>query len=273
MARAAVSAVPGPDRDRAIATGVAIAFVLALVAGAMAGYDKVVFIAVTGGFAMFAGAAIGYRPAGDGWLWQALDGVAGGAMIAAACVLLLPKAMTLDAPIAGVGVAAGLWAGLALHHACRAPRHARGALHESRLLALTVHSAGVGLVIGLIYARLPDLGVWLGTAIVAHKLPAGYAVARRLRERGDALAGVTWPACIVGIAAVPTALVVGALPPSISVAAACQGVATGIFLHVGLECVALDGPGADDTTRASASIGLPVLTGMGLMLVLRLAIG
>lgn len=257
---------------RATSLGAATLFVVSVAAGVLAGYDKVVVVALIACLAMFAGAALGYRGGAQRACWQALDGLAGGAMIAAACVLLLPAAVGLDPLFAGIGVTLGLLFGLALHRACRQQRR-RGALGESSLIALTVHSAGAGLVIGMLYGRLPELGQWLGTVIVAHKLPAGYAVARRLHARGASPAAVALPACAVGIMAVPAALATGALPPSAAVGAACQGLATGIFLQVGLECVALESPAAADSDVSGWRVWLPVLAGMAFMLALRIAFG
>lgn len=259
--------------ERFVAGAVAALFLLCVVVAVLAGYVKVAGVAMIACIAMCAGASIGYREPAQRAGWQVLDGVAGGAMIAAACVLLLPSAVKLDPLFAGIGVSGGLLFGLALHRACRRQSHKRSVLGESSLVALTVHSAGAGIVIGMLYARMPDLGVWLGLVIVAHKLPAGYAVARRLHRRGSALATVALPACAVGITAVPAALATGVLPPSLIVGAACQGLATGIFLHVGLECVTLEGPGAPDTASDGWRLWLAVLSGMVLMLFLRVSLG
>ncbi|WP_123591367.1 ZIP family metal transporter [Salinisphaera orenii] len=252
---------------------VGVSFMCVVALGALAGYGKIALIALAAFAAMSAGAALGYRATGSSAAWQALDGVAGGAMIAAACVLLLPAAIELDPPLAGLGVALGLLFGLALHRACRKRAWRPGALGESSLIALTVHSAGAGVVIGMLYGQMPELGLWLGTVIVAHKLPAGYAIARRLRAQGGALAGVALPACAVGLVAVPVATAAGVLPPSAAVGAVCQGLAAGVFLHVGLECVALEGPGGAAVESPGWRIWLPVGLGMGLMMALRIAFG
>lgn len=270
IARAVATDTAGRSAGRVTAA----LFVAVVALGVIAGLDKVVAIALVACIAMGAGALFGYRSAGRQVYWQALDGVAGGAMIAAACVLLLPQAIELDALFGGIGVTVGLLCALMLHRACRnRAQQQPDAFGESSLVALTAHSAGAGVVIGMLYARMPDLGLWLGTVIVVHKLPAGYAVARRLRTRGAALASVALPACIVGIVAIPVALAMAVLPPSLAVGAACQGVATGLFMHVGLECVALDGPGAADVTPAGWRIWLPVGVGMALMLALRVLFG
>ena len=266
-------AAPIDSAGRGAGLAVAALFAVAVAIGAIAGLGKVTTIALIACAAMFVGALCGYREAGSRMFWQALDGVAGGAMIAAACVLLLPEAVELHALNAGIGMAFGLLCGLALHRACRNRAQAQqqyGALGESTLVALTVHSAGAGVVIGTLYTRMPDLGLWLGTAIVAHKLPAGYAVARRLHARGGALASVALPACAVGVVAIITALASAALPPSVPVGAICQGLATGLFLHVGLECVALESPGAADLDTPGWRVWLPVGIGMALMLALRI---
>ena len=259
--------------ERRIVGAVVALFLLSVVVALLAGYVKVAGVAIIACIAMCAGASIGYREPAQRAPWQALDGVAGGAMIAAACVLLLPSAVKLDPLFAGIGVSGGLLFGLALHRACRRQTRKRSVFGESSVVALTVHSAGAGIVIGMLYARMPNLGVWLGLVIVAHKLPAGYAVARRLHRRGGALAAVALPACAVGITAVPAALTTGVLPASLIMGAACQGVATGIFLHVGLECVTLEGPGTPDIESDGWRLWLPVLLGMVLMLSLRVGLG
>jgi len=257
-----------------VATGVLTLFAALVALGALEGYAKVSIVALVGCGAMCAGALIGSRDVAGGSLWQALDGIAGGAMVAAACVLLLPAAMTLDPVYAGVGVALGLLAGMALHQVCRREARARSAWREFSLIALTVHSAGAGVVIGMLYARMPELGLWLGTVVVAHKLPAGYAVARRLRkQRVAAVAPVLLPACAVGIAAIPTALATDVLPESAMIGALCQGLATGLFLHVGIECVGLDHPAEADVRDAGWRSWAAVMTGVLLMLALRVAGG
>ncbi|WP_353248163.1 ZIP family metal transporter [Salinisphaera sp. T31B1] len=252
---------------------VGLIFFCVVAFGALAGYDKVALIALTAFGAMTAGAVLGYRATGASAAWQALDGVAGGAMIAAACILLLPAAIALDPPLAGLGVALGLLFGHALHRACRERAWRPGALGESSLIALTVHSAGAGVVIGMLYGQMPELGLWLGTVIVAHKLPAGYAIARRLRAQGGALAGIALPACAVGVVAVPVAMATTVLPPSAAIGAVCQGLAAGIFLHVGLECVALEGAVNAAVDTPGWRIWLPVGAGMALMMLLRIAFG
>ncbi|MES1947521.1 zinc transporter [Salinisphaera sp. C84B14] len=269
------SAVDAPvDRSgRSAGYTIAAVFIVAVGFAALTGYTKVASIALIACVAMLAGGVLGYRTQGTSAFWQALDGVAGGAMIAAACILLLPKAVSLDAGLAGVGVSFGLLFGLALHRACRFQAWRPGALGESSLLALTVHSAGAGVVIGMLYAQTPGLGLWVGSVIVAHKFPAGYAVARRLRANGGALAGILLPACAVGIVAVLAAMTTGVLPPSVGVGALAQGLAAGIFLHVGLECVALEGPASARPDTPGWHIWLPVALGILLMLVLKLAMG
>ena len=231
---------------RSVAAGVLTLFVVLVALGALEGYAKVSIVALVGCGAMCVGALIGSRDAAGGSLWRAMDGIAGGAMVAAACVLLLPAAMNLDPVYAGVGVALGLLTGMALHQVCRREARSRSAWREFSLIALTVHSAGAGVVIGMLYARMPDLGLWIGTVIVAHKLPAGFVLARRQRRhRVAAVAPVLWLACAVGIAAIPTALATGGLPESAMIGALCQGLATGLFLHVGIECVGRDRPKPD----------------------------
>ena len=78
---------------RGAGQAVGVIFICVVALGALAGYDKVALIALVACAGMSAGAVLGYRARGSSAVWEALDGVAGGAMIAAACVLLLPAAI------------------------------------------------------------------------------------------------------------------------------------------------------------------------------------
>lgn len=262
-----VPAFGSPQRSTYVAAGL---FVVALAFAQAAGYTRVALIAAIACLAMFAGAVLGWRAVAPDSYWRDLDAVAAGAIIAAACLLLLPEAASLDPWGAGLGVTLGLVCAVLLHVG-----HRRGERwapwHEPTLAALTLHSAAAGLVIGMLYARLPALGVALGALIVAHKLPAGYTLARRLRDNGMGLAAVTWPACAVGLVAVPTAALCRVLPASPLLSGLWQSMATGLFLYVGLESVARELGGALAATerRGVVRLGVAVLVGAALMGLLR----
>ncbi|WP_254829426.1 ZIP family metal transporter [Haloglomus salinum] len=185
-------------------------------------------------FVAMAGAALlGNRAARTrdafGLVWG--YGLAAGAMVTSAAVFLLPQAFGLGGQIGGFGVAAGLLAGYASHTASHRLSHLDGI--NSAAVELTAHSLAAGLIIGVIYAALPDPGLLLGLSIVSHKGPAGYAAARRLRHDGQRISLLLLPAAGVALAAIPVAAI---QPPlSANVSAAVFGFAAGIFLHLAMD--------------------------------------
>lgn len=159
-------------------------------------------------------------------------GLAAGAMVTSAAVFLLPQAFGLGGQIGGFGVAAGILAGYGAHTIGHRLSHVDTAFDDTAL-QLAAHALSAGLIMGVIYAALPDLGLLLGLAIVSHKGPAGYAAARRLRKAGKSVSVLLFPAAGVGLAAIPAAL----LDPTFagSTKAAVFGFAAGVFLHVAMD--------------------------------------
>jgi ZIP family zinc transporter len=208
------------------------------------GIWKLLAIAWTAFAAMAAGAVLGGRaqhavsPRRLVWSY----GLASGAMVASAAVFLVPPAIGHHAAGGGLGLAAGLIAGFALHAAGHQLTHRLGGLRaDPAVTELTVHALSAGLIIGLVYAAMPALGLLLGLAIVSHKGPAGYVTARRLKrsvKRGTHPAvPVLLPASAVGITALPVGVLnaLFAWPAAPVVQAVIFGFAAGVFLHVAMD--------------------------------------
>ena len=235
--------------------------VLVTIAGLWVGLWKLLAIGGVAFAAMSGGIWLGHR-AGRGALEGPADrrrlvwayGLSSGAMITSATLFLVPAAIGHDGPLGGIGIAAGLIGGFALHM-LHVPVGWERSSVTPVVWELSLHSAGAGLVIGSVYAAMPSLGATLGLAIVSHKAPAGYAAARRLRRRGESTLVLLLPAAAVGMAALPMGLV---SPPTGAVFHALLfGGATGLFLHVALDFLPhcdWDHPGAEE-----ASDGLPSL--------------
>ena len=175
------------------------------------------------------GARTGDRSAG-GLVWG--YGLAAGAMVTSAAVFLIPQAIGQHPRWGGFGIAFGLLAGFASHTIGHRLAHLD--LPMDRTVAeLTAHAFSAGIIIGIIYGNMPDLGALLGLAIVSHKGPAGYAAARRLVDAGRDPSILLLPATGVGIAGLASAQV--ALPASGPVRGIVFGFAGGIFLHVAMD--------------------------------------
>jgi ZIP family zinc transporter len=156
-------------------------------------------------------------------------GLASGAMITSASVFLLPQAINQSATFGGFGIALGLLVGYSAH----ALGHRLGHLDvpgDRAILELTGHALSAGLIIGVIYGNMPELGLLLGLSIVSHKGPAGYAAANRYVARGGDWRAVLLPAAGVGISALGASFV--ALPTDAAVRGIVFGFATGVFVHV-----------------------------------------
>lgn len=159
-------------------------------------------------------------------------GLASGAMITAAAIFLIPEAIHYDAVYGGIGIALGIFIGFATH------TFNHGLSHTSLpadpvLIELTTHSITDGIIIGLVYAAMPQLGLLLGAAIVAHKAPAGYAAAKRLSLQNNAASLVLVPSCAMGLAAIPVSLL--HIPELAVLNALVFGIATGVFFHVAMD--------------------------------------
>lgn len=207
---------------------------LVLSAAAVAsGLFKVLAIAWVAFLAMAAGAVFGARATATEprrLVWG--YGLASGAMLTSAAVFLLPQAIGLDGRVGGFGVAAGLIVGYGAHVVGHRLSHIDVGL-DLTAAQISAHALSAGLIIGLVYASMPELGLVLGLAIVSHKGPAGYAAANRLSTAGKPVSALLLPAAGVGLTAIPAAL----LPvPEIDVLnAAVFGFATGVFLHLAMD--------------------------------------
>jgi ZIP family zinc transporter len=164
-------------------------------------------------------------------------GLASGAMVTSAAMFLVPQAMGLGgqagaARLGGVGIAAGLVTGYGTHTVGHRLTHVETSF-DMTTIAIAAHALSAGLVIGLVYASMPELGILLGLAIVSHKGPAGYAAARRLGRNGKSATALLLPAAGVGLTAIPSALL--PVPESAVLNAVIFGFAAGIFLHVAMD--------------------------------------
>ena len=164
-------------------------------------------------------------------------GLASGAMVTSAAMFLVPQAMGLGSAagtprLGGIGIAVGVVAGYGSHTIGHRLTHVDTDL-DTTAAAISAHALSAGLIIGLVYASLPTLGLLLGLAIVSHKGPAGYAAARRLARKERSATALLLPAAGVGLTAIPFALV--PVPASPAANAIVFGFAAGIFLHVALD--------------------------------------
>jgi ZIP family zinc transporter len=159
-------------------------------------------------------------------------GLASGAMVASAAAFLLPQAIGLHPRFGGFGVAFGVVAGFGAHSIGHRLTHA-DLPFDHTALELSAHALSAGVIIGLVYGNMPDLGILLGLAIVSHKGPAGYAAARRLATGDKPPSVLLLPAAGVGLAAIPAALI--ELPAGAALRAVVFGFAAGVFLHVAMD--------------------------------------
>jgi ZIP family zinc transporter len=220
--------------------GIATTVVLAVlsVLAVLDGTTKVVVIGWVAFAAMALGAWLGARsdatnPTGLVWGY----GLASGAMVTSAAMFLLPQAMGLGGAagsprIGGIGVAAGIVVGYSAHVIGHRLTHLELPF-DVTTAEISAHALSAGLIIGLVYSSMPELGILLGLAIISHKGPAGYAAARRLRRDGKPVVGLLLPAAGVGVTAIPMALVT--IPEAPAINAVIFGFAAGIFLHVAMD--------------------------------------
>jgi len=153
-------------------------------------------------------------------------------MITSAAVFLLPQAIGFDGRVGGFGVAAGILVGFGSHIVGHRLAHVN-ATFDDTAVQLSAHALSAGVIIGLVYGSMPELGLLLGLAIVSHKGPAGYAAARRLASTDRSASVILLPAAGVGIAGIPSALL--DLPIGALGRAAIFGFAAGIFLHIAMD--------------------------------------
>jgi len=193
----------------------------------LVGISWIAFLAMAAAIPL--GARAGERGAG-GLVWG--YGLAAGAMVTSAAVFLVPQAIGQHPRWGGFGIAFGLLAGFGSHTVGH--RLAHMDLPMDRTVAeLTAHALSAGVIIGIVYGNMPELGALLGLAIVSHKGPAGYAAARRLVTAGQRPSVLLVPATGVGIAGIASSLI--ALPAAGPVRGLVFGFAAGVFLHVAMD--------------------------------------
>ncbi|UHQ99238.1 ZIP family metal transporter (plasmid) [Natrinema zhouii] len=218
-------------------TGV-VAFVTLSAAGIAMDVGKVFVISWVAFAAMALGAWLGGRADATNahrLVWG--YGLASGAMITSAAIFLLPQAMGLGQAagsprLGGIGVAAGIAVGYSAHTISHRLTHLDVSFDVSAV-EITAHALSAGLIIGLVYGSMPELGLLLGLAIISHKGPAGYAAARRLTRANKSPSALLLPAAGVGIAAIPASLLSLSDVPAVN--AVVFGFAAGIFLHVAMD--------------------------------------
>ncbi|WP_135664282.1 ZIP family metal transporter [Halorhabdus rudnickae] len=194
---------------------------------------KLVVISWVAFAAMAGGALVGARTSGRhprGLVWG--YGLASGAMIASAAAFLVPQAIGQDPRLGGFGIAAGILVGYNAHTIGHRLSHLDLPM-TTTATELAAHALSAGLIIGVIYGQMPELGLLLGVAIVSHKGPAGYAAARRLALDGKSAVPLLLPSAGVGLTALPVAMV--ALPSAPAINAVVFGFAAGVFLHVAMD--------------------------------------
>lgn len=220
--------------DKSLAYG-AVAILVAVTGLAVFGSNwKIIGISWMAFAAMALSVPIGVRAAGQTQLNYLVAGygLASGAMITSAAIFLVPAAVNHHAVYGGLGIAAGIMAGFAIHTFNHGLTHTSFSAHPV-ILELTSHALAAGLTIGMVYAAMPKLGLLLGIAIVSHKGPAGYAAARRLTIRGESALMLLLPASALGIAALPVSMI--HLSANAIISALIFGFATGVFFHVAID--------------------------------------
>ncbi|NGP88135.1 ZIP family metal transporter [Fodinibius halophilus] len=159
-------------------------------------------------------------------------GLASGAMITSAAIFLVPTAINHHPVYGGLGIAIGIMAGFAIHTLNHDLTHTSFSVNPV-VLELTSHALSAGLIIGMVYAAMPELGILLGIAIISHKGPAGYAASRRLAIKGKNPMLILLPAAAIGLTALPMSLI--NIPGNAIVNALIFGFATGVFFHVAID--------------------------------------
>jgi ZIP family zinc transporter len=159
-------------------------------------------------------------------------GLASGAMIGSACAFLLPTAILPSSNIGGFAVAFGVLTAFMFHTIGHQLTHTNE-LFDDVTITLTAHALFAGAVIGVIYSVMPSIGPLLGLAIVSHKSPAGYSVAKRRLQQNKSIHILTVPAMGVGLTALPVSLFEISISPILQ--SIIFGFATGLFIHIALD--------------------------------------
>jgi ZIP family zinc transporter len=183
--------------------------------------------------AMAVAAVLGARASTEhptGLVWG--YGLASGAMVTSSAVFLVPDAINFAPKAGGFGIAAGILVGFGAHTIGHRLTHYELPLDRTSA-ELTAHATAGGLIMGVVYTAMPELGPLLGLAIVSHKGPAGYAAARRLTTDERSTTMLLLPATAVGIAALSVSLF--SFPTNPTFLAVVFGFAAGIFLHVAMD--------------------------------------
>ena len=225
-----VSNIPRVGRLGLVVTAL---FVLATAYAATVGIWKLVGIAWVAYLAMGLGAALGARTGdADANLLVWGYGLASGAMVTSAAVFLVPQAIAHHVQFGGFGIALGLLFGYTGHTIGHRLAHIDLPIQRT-VAELTAHSVTAGLIIGIVYGNMPELGALLGLAIVSHKGPAGYAAATRLVVDKRDWTVLLLPAAGVGLAAILASVV--QLPAAPAFRGVVFGFAAGMFLHVAMD--------------------------------------
>ncbi|NBC64975.1 MAG: ZIP family metal transporter [Bacteroidetes bacterium] len=222
------------ENEKSIIFGTLFAFILLTILSLFQQNWKIVGISWTAFLSMAAAMPIGIRSAGQNKFNHLIAGygLASGAMITSAAIFLVPTAINHHPVYGGLGIAAGVISGFAIHSLNHGLTHTTSSL-DSVVIELTSHALTAGVIIGTVYAAMPELSILLGLAIVSHKAPAGYAASQRLAKKGKSARWILLPAAAVGITALPVSLL--NVPGNDIVNALIFGFATGVFFHVAMD--------------------------------------
>ncbi len=220
--------------DKTVAYSTVILLCLFTVLAMLNSSWKIIGISWIAFGAMALAIPMGIRAAGKTKLNHLIAGygLASGAMITSAAIFLVPTAVNHHPVYGGLGIAVGIMAGFAIHTLNHGLTHTSFSTHPV-VLELTSHALAAGVIIGMVYAAMPELGLLLGIAIVTHKGPAGYAASRRLTIQGQSALLLLLPASAIGLTALPVSLL--NMPSDAVINALIFGFATGVFFHVAID--------------------------------------
>lgn len=211
-------------------TSLLLAIAVILVWATLLGYGaidslwKPVGFSLMAAFALIAGSLLVMGPRQTG-LVRIVDSAAGGAMLAGALIFVVPDALHGHVWLGAAGLVVGTLIGAGI---TTLPNQDR---HDPAVIALTLHALCAGFVIGTLYAHMPTLGIAAGAGIIAHKMPAGYLLARQLKTQRTRVRDITLPALATGLGALPIAIW---RPDTVLPAGLLLGIAGGLFAYVGV---------------------------------------